>query len=483
MIGISKQFWFYLVCFVFVAINLAAITFDFPWAGLIPFLLIFCYLILFKLDTLILLLAFLVPLSVSFENVGFGLGISLPDEPLIIGIMFLSVFKFIITSEYDFRIFKHPITIAIAINFLWLIITTCTSNFPIISFKFLLSRFWYLIVFYFLGIILFRYYKNIVKYLWLYMISLFGVVVYTLIKHGAVNFSLLTSYGIAQPFFSDHGIYAATISLFIPLLSCYVLFYRRMGLNYIGLFIAAVFLIIFLTGVYYSFTRAAWIGVIVSATFLVPVILRIRFNTLILILFFTVSFAYVFQDQILYALSKNQQKSANGGFSTHFQSISNIKTDPSNTERINRWMSAIAMFDEKPILGFGPGTYSFCYAPFQQFKYKTVISTNFGDGGNSHSEYLNPLAESGLFGLLSFLAIIYFVLNTGFRLYFTAQRFKVRIMSLAICLGLITYFVHGFMNNYSESDKIGAILWAFVGMITALDIYHNKNKSTRSEQQ
>ena len=83
---------------------------------------------------------------------------------------------------------------------------------------------------------------------------------------------------------------------------------------------------------------------------------------------------------------------------------------------------------------------------------------------------------------MSFLTIIYFVLNTGFRLYFTAKKFKVKIISLGISLGLITYFVHGFFNNYSETDKIGAVLWASFGMIAAMDMYHNKQK-VKSEQQ
>ena len=482
MLSISKQFWFYVICLVFVTINMVAFTMSFPWIGLFPFLLLFCFLILFKLDTLILLLAFLVPLSVSFDDIGFGLGISLPDEPLIILIMVLSIFKFVIDAEYDYRVFMHPITIAILINLTWLFVTTCTSDFPIVSLKYILSRIWYLVVFYFLGMMLFKQFKNITRYLWLYMISLFGVVCFILIKHSTFDFSLLTSYGIVQPFFSDHGVYAATISLFIPLLVCYILFYRKLGLSSIKLLVVISFLTIFLIGVYFSYTRAAWIGVIVAACFLIPLFLRIKFNTVLLIVFTTALIGYVFQNQIIYILSKNQQRSQVAGFSSHFQSITNIKTDPSNTERINRWMSAIAMFESRPVLGFGPGTYSFCYAPFQQYRYKTVISTNFGDGGNSHSEYLNPLAESGLFGLLSFLAIIYFVLNTGFNLYFNAKKFKVKIISLGISLGLITYFVHGFMNNYSGSDKVASILWATFGMITAMDIYHNKKK-TKSEQQ
>jgi O-antigen ligase len=131
------------------------------------------------------------------------------------------------------------------------------------------------------------------------------------------------------------------------------------------------------------------------------------------------------------------------------------------------------MFEERPVVGFGPGTYSFVYAPFQLSQYKTVISTNFGDGGNAHSEYLGPLCETGLPGLITILMMVYFSLATAFRLFYTAQKARVRYLALALLLAFITYFVHGLMNNYSETDKIAILWWGGFAMLTALDLYHN----------
>ena len=45
---------------------------------------------------------------------------------------------------------------------------------------------------------------------------------------------------------------------------------------------------------------------------------------------------------------------------------------------------------------------------------KTIISTNAGDLGNAHSEYIGPLAESGLFGMLTVLAIFGISIYLGF---------------------------------------------------------------------
>ena len=68
-------------------------------------------------------------------------------------------------------------------------------------------------------------------------------------------------------------------------------------------------------------------------------------------------------------MSRNSQDSS-GKLVEHLQSISNISTDASNVERLNRWVSAFGMIKEKPLVGWGPGTYQFEYAPFQKGKYK-----------------------------------------------------------------------------------------------------------------
>jgi O-antigen ligase len=133
------------------------------------------------------------------------------------------------------------------------------------------------------------------------------------------------------------------------------------------------------------------------------------------------------------------------------------------------------MFYEKPFFGFGPGTYMFKYAPYQATKDKTIISTNFGNRGNAHSEYLGPLSESGLLGFITFLVVVLSVLFTASRVYFTAKRRKVKYLALALMIGLISYDIHGIMNDFLDIDKLNALFWGFTAMVVALDIYHNKH--------
>ncbi|MBT4969039.1 MAG: O-antigen ligase family protein, partial [Bacteroidetes bacterium] len=154
--------------------------------------------------------------------------------------------------------------------------------------------------------------------------------------------------------------------------------------------------------------------------------------------------------------------------------ISNITTDVSNTERINRWMSAIRMFKEKPLLGWGPGTFMFNYAPFQLDREKTAISTNFGTLGNAHSEYLGPLSESGFLGMLSFIVIVVLIIAYGMKIFYNSNNRQIKYLTLLILLSLTTYLSHGVMNNFLHTDKASVPFWALIAMLTVIDMHANK---------
>ena len=173
------------------------------------------------------------------------------------------------------------------------------------------------------------------------------------------------------------------------------------------------------------------------------------------------------------ALRSNKQDSAND-FGGHIKSIYNVSTDDSNLERINRWHAALRMWKEKPILGWGPGVYKFEYAPYQISFEKTKISTNFGIGGNSHSEYVGPLCETGFIGLGSLLVVLLLFVSTGMRFIYSTQNKEHKILATCLLLGLSTYYVHGFLNNYSDSDKVGVMIWGFMAGLVALELQENK---------
>ena len=42
----------------------------------------------------------------------------------------------------------------------------------------------------------------------------------------------------------------------------------------------------------------------------------------------------------------------------------------------------------------------------------------------------------------------------------------------------MTFFVHGLLNNFSETDKASVPLWGYIAMVVALDLYHTHKGET-----
>jgi O-antigen ligase len=139
------------------------------------------------------------------------------------------------------------------------------------------------------------------------------------------------------------------------------------------------------------------------------------------------------------------------------------------------------MFQEKPVLGFGPGTYQFLYAPYQKSSLKTIISTNFGDKGNAHSEYLGPLCEQGLIGAIIVIILVFAVMFLGYRLVYTVKDKSVKILTITILMGMSTYFVHGFLNNFLDTDKASVPFWGFLAMLVCIDLYFKDEEPSKDK--
>nr|MBP7497040.1 hypothetical protein [Bacteroidales bacterium] len=184
----------YLLSLVFIIGNLIAIIFQFYWISLLPVVLVLILLYFYAFDKFLLFIVFTIPLSVNLIDKGFNIGMSLPAEPILFIIMLLFFIKLLLLNNYDLKITLHPVSIAIFINLFWLFITSLTSQLPIVSFKYLISRLWFTVVFYFIFVPLFKDLKNLRYFIWTYASSLLIVIAYTIINHSKYNFNELTSH-------------------------------------------------------------------------------------------------------------------------------------------------------------------------------------------------------------------------------------------------------------------------------------------------
>jgi len=462
--------WFYAIGIIFLAFVLTGIYFEILYLAALPAVIVFLWLLLIQTRTLLLITIFAVPLSIPVNDVGGGLGMSFPTEPIIILLFFGMILKLINGYTFDKRILSNGLTLIILVDLLWNLNTSMFSSMPIVSFKFLISRVWYVLIFYFVLSNLFRKPENIKLFIWLLGISVCLLATYTMYQHSKGSFTRGFAYAAMQPFLPDHGMYAALVAFFIPPFFVFAVWGHYLKQN-IPLRIIAFTIVAYLTvAVILSFTRAAWISLIASAGLIVAILMQIRFRTILFTIIAAGGVYFWLQTDIQTQLSRNKQGS-DDDIEEHVSSITNVSTDPSNLERLNRWRCAYKMFLERPVLGWGPGTYVFQYAPFQVSSEMTIISTHAGDLGNVHSEYLRPLCESGLPGATLWVLMVLVTIYMGFRAYRNSKNKQVKFLSLALVSGISTYFAHAFLNNYSEFDKLAVPMWGFMAALAALNSY------------
>lgn len=475
MLEQSKKIWFILISGIFILINSIFIATENFTFIVTPLIIAFAYLALFKLDVLFKIILFFVPISVTFNELEIEtkVDMSLPTEPLLFGVLVIFILRLLYDGGFDKKIIKHPVTIIILLNLFWIFVTMLMSTSPLISFKYLLVQMWFLATFYFIATQIFKIQKKFNQFFWLYTAGFSLVILYTIIMHIPYNFSQKSANWVMSPFFDDHTSYGACIAFFIPFLTGKLLSKEILGTKKVLIFL---YYVLFVFALITCYTRAAWLSLVVALVLFIVLKLKIKWWIIVsmgLVGLIVVVFSW---NQIMLALESNKTDSSTD-LKDHVSSMSNVSSDASNLERINRWKSAFEMFKEKPFFGWGPGTYAFEYAPFQKSADKTIISTNAGDGGNAHSEYLGPLSERGIIGLVIIIGLFISIFITGLRVYKRLEDKKLKLIALAAFMGLTTYFVHGFLNNFLDQDKVAAPFWGFTAILVVLDVYYLPTKN------
>lgn len=457
--------WVLLAAGFFLLLNTFLITQEIYYGLAIPFVLALIGLAIFSVDKLLMFVIAATPFSIALEDPRFNVNIMLPTEPILLGLLALFFIRLLYKGRYDADIVRHPISLVIIAMTAWVAFTSITSSMPLVSFKFLLSRLWLVVTYYYWIALLIRERNMFKSFYWLYLLPLTAAVLYTLYMHSLKGFSHESSTGIMMPFYKEHTSYGAVLAMYFPPAVALAFFTSdSLGRKTVGFAVTLVLAF----GLIFSYTRAAWVSLVVALLFWGLLELRIKFRSILLLLGVAILSLVLFRQEIFSNLEKNTQDSSED-LAEHVESISNISTDASNLERINRWMSAFRMFEERPLVGWGPGTYMFQYAPFQNPREKTIISTNNADVGNAHSEYIGPLAEQGIPGALLTLMLVFVFLYIGMRVVYNTKGDE-RAMAVAALLGLVTYFTHGLMNNFLEMDKAACPVWGFLAILTILDL-------------
>lgn len=417
----------------------------------------------------------LLPLSLDSNLFG-GAQVTLPSEGMLL--MLIPVFilfnpRFTATIR---KISTHPITILLIIDLVIQTITTLTSSHIDVSLKRLIIKLLFFIGF-FITVNALNEKKKLLQVWLAYAIGLLPVIYSTIQNHIHYEFDPKTVFAVSKPFYVDHTLYGACLAFILPILIVLYLYRKKLQWkpwqNNVILFTAMAILV----SVMLALSRAALLSLVVALIFALLLKLKVRFTTIVVSLMLLTGLVVSLKGPIYEYLEQNEAVSNDGEIGNHLSSVTNIQSDASNLERVNRWVCAIRMFEEKPLVGFGPGTYQFEYNKFQTLEHKTYISTNSGDKGNAHSEYLTFLSENGIFGAIIFLLTVFGAIYFGMKNHYTVEDPILKIINLGVLLGLVTYFFHGIFNSFMDQSKMAFLYYTGLGTIVWINfISQNANR-------
>ncbi|MCB0569305.1 MAG: O-antigen ligase family protein [Phaeodactylibacter sp.] len=433
----------------------------------IPAFLLLAYLTVVDFHKAFLLLVACIPLSTEL-NLPSGLATDLPTEPLMVGLMLVGgAYALRHFRDLDGRYLRHPITLLLLTHLAWIVVTAITSQDQVVSVKFLLAKIWYVVPFYFLASRMLDGQDRFRAFFWAAFVPLLFTVVVTLIRHSAYGFSFADVFRVLHPFYRNHVTYASIIALFIPLVWFMRLWYPAYSLKW---WFLVAGLVILLTAIQFSYTRAAYVAVVgaIGAYYAI----RLRLMRYLLIVAFAAAIGLV---AFMAAGNRYLDYAPNYETTVSHRDFNNLiqatyeMEDISTMERLYRWMAGFQMSAARPATGFGPGNFYNFYKPYAITSFRTYVSDN-PDKSGIHSYFLMTLVEQGAPGLALFVLLCVYALLEGERIYHRTEGIKDKQIVMMALLSLVIILALLIINDLIETDKVGAFFFINLAILANMGL-------------
>ena len=407
-----------------------------------------------------------IPLSTEVQ---FGsLGTDLPGEPLMWFVTGLTGLYYLRRSRtIDGALWRHPVTLALLLHLVWIVVTTLTSAYVLTSVKWTLAKLWYVLPFYFLAAVLLRGPGQVRRLTAFIAVPLTVVLAYCLSRHASMGFSFDLVNKAMHPFFRGHVNYAALTSILLPWLVLGALLRERGSAGRRWFWVASV---ICLFAIQTSYTRAAYVSLFIGAAFLLVVRWRLTRYALALAGLVVVGIGVsLVQDNRFFNFAPDYNKTvSHQDFGNLLEATYKLE-DISTMERVYRWVAGSYMAGERPEFGFGPGNFYRFYKGYALESFRTYVSDN-PDKSGIHSYLLMLLVEQGWVGLLVFVGLCVAGIMTVERAFHRLREREDRLVIMAAGASLVINLSFQLINDLIESDKSGPWLFLSLAIIVALDV-------------
>ncbi|KNF09175.1 lipid A core - O-antigen ligase [Gottschalkia purinilytica] len=186
-----------------------------------------------------------------------------------------------------------------------------------------------------------------------------------------------------------------------------------------------------------TFSRGGWVGIAIAA-----VVFAFFVDRRLFIVYFLagIGLILVSPDVIL----------------TRINTITNVK-DSSTSYRFPLWLATIDMIRDYIISGIGIGIGAF-RAIYPNYMRLGIIAVH------SHNIYLQILVETGIFGFLSFIAVVINTFRASFISYVKGIDKKFKILAIGVASGMCGLLAHGLVENVFFNGRIIITFWVIVAI-------------------
>jgi O-antigen ligase len=410
------------------------------------------------------LLVMAVPLSVEYTLPN-GLSLDLPDEPLMLGLSFLSGLVALSAPDRLREALRHPLILLLVLQWLWCAATLLFSTHPLLSLKFCLAKLWYILPFVLLSQAVLDGKAAVKRLALCFLLPVTGLALLILFRQALGGFRFSAVNEAVFPFFRNHVSYAATLSF--ALFIVWPIYRTLQDAKHKR--IALALLILLLAAIFFSYTRGTWLSVLLAAGGLVlfrrgwlPRALLLSFTALALgFMVFSTNSNYLilkpdFEKTVVHTALLN-----------HLNAMYKLR-EVSGGERLYRWIAGVRMIAERPVQGFGPATFYSNYKPYTDSRFRTWVSGN-PERSSVHNYYLLTWIEQGLPGFVLFLLILAMFFRRCTRLWreLSDPFWKT---TLEILTGImLNVLVVNFFSDLIETDKVGAVFFLCLGVLVWMD--------------
>ena len=411
---------------------------------------------------------FTLPLSVNWVSEHWGAGLLLVSEPLMAvgaGTLVLGTLNGWIAWPRAL----NPLDKLIGLHFAALLLATVFSSDPLVSAKFLATLLLYASFGYVLPRVL-----ELERGEWLAAVGALalgtGVLVgYVLVRQFLLGISYQLSYSIAEPFL-HHGHTNLTVMLEpLVLMLNLALLHKTRTQGFRVRVLTSVLLTAVLMVVAFSYSRASYASLLVQALLLLGYA-GWGVGRRLLLPWAVCGLLILAAWQVLEKVHPQASRPSDPQLLHELSSVGDFSpANESNAERKSRWLFSLALFQQRPVAGVGPGTFADRYLDFVRSSpshptYYTTLRRM-----NAHNLYIGWLVEAGALGLATGLALLGHV---GWRLLRRGWRWPAPLGQVGFTVFFLSFALHSLTQDFWQEPRVVVLFWLGLGLLRHYERNH-----------